>query len=191
MLTRFFAPLFALILLLAGIGVAGASSVTGTAAWTNVAVTLHTGPGANYPTLEQVDGGLRIRVLRCTVLWCEINARGVRGWASLEDIGFGQAPGRWLVGEKFTAERGGAGVVCFYEGRNFTGKSVCAGAGTVVRDLALYHADNTISSVSVGAGVSVTVCRDRKLHSYCEVLTKDSATLNGFLDNGISSYHVY
>lgn len=188
---RFLSPLFALLLLLAGTSLASASSVVGTAGWTNVPVTLHAGPGAAYDVLGDVEGGLKIRVERCTVLWCQISTGKSHGWALMRDIGFGQQPGQWLIGQKFTAQRGGTGSVCFYEGRNFTGNSVCAKSGTVVHDLVLFHADNTISSVTVGDGVSVTVCRDRNLHSYCQVLTKDEGTLNGLLDNGISSYRVY
>ena len=46
------------------------------------------------------------------------------------------------------------------------------------------------SSVKVN-GTSVLACRNRNFRSYCVVLNEDHASLEGLLDNGISSIHVY
>jgi len=41
-----------------------------TAGWTNFSGTLYHGPGVQYPVTGQVDEGVRIRVDRCSQLWC-------------------------------------------------------------------------------------------------------------------------
>lgn len=159
--------------------------------WTNFDGTVYSGPGPRYDTVGNVAGGIRIRVDRCTQRWCQFHTASVRGWISLDNVSFGQKPDGWFAGPKFPTQRGGAGSVCFYSGRNFTGASLCAGSGHLWDDLALIGFDNQISSVEVGPGVSALVCRDRNFRSYCEVVDVSKGHINGLLDNGVSSIRIY
>lgn len=181
----------ALIGLLAALAVPALALETGSAAFTNQAMTIYAGPGAQYDTLGSVDGEIAVRVNRCTELWCEIEGRSfVSGWVSLEHLDFGAGPGGLgTIRPDFPA--GGPGHVCFYEGANFSGSYACAESGTVVNDLLLFGVDNQISSIAVEGNVSVTVCRDRDLQSYCLRVVESQPTLGRYLANGISSYRVY
>lgn len=42
----------------------------------------------------ELDGKIRIRVDRCHILWCEIHAKGLRGWVAQDNISFGREP-KW------------------------------------------------------------------------------------------------
>jgi uncharacterized protein YraI len=161
---------------------------TGTPAWLINAETLREGPGAAYQLTGELGDETRIRVDRCTYRWCRIHAEGQRGWVSRDNISFGQHPRGPLTGPRLNYPAGG--VVCFYEGRDFTGDSHCARPGTVVHDLLLFGLDNRYSSVTTGGG-SVTVCRDRDFSSYCERIVEDQASMHGFLADNVSSYRVY
>lgn len=161
---------------------------TGSAAWLIKGEVLREGPGNAYDVVGELPGELKIRVDRCTWRWCKIHAEGERGWVSRDNVGFGQWPRGPLTGPKFDHPKGGS--VCFYEGANYTGASVCAKAGTVVHDLLLFHLDNRYSSVEV-IGSSVTACRDRDFTSYCELIVESQPRLHGFLDDNLSSYRVY
>jgi hypothetical protein len=175
---------------------AAAVQPTGSAGWTTDGwVTfdgqLYSGPGLRYDEVGTVETGIRVRVDRCTQRWCLIHTATVRGWMSLDNLSFGQAPDGPFRGPKFPTERGGSGQVCFYDGVDFTGDSFCADSGRVFRDLALVGRDNRISSVEVGDGVSALVCRDRGFRSYCEVVDVSKGRIDGLLSNGISSIRVY
>ncbi|MHB1111108.1 MAG: SH3 domain-containing protein [Devosia sp.] len=161
---------------------------TGTAAWLVEGQSLFEGPGQAYDVVGELGGETRIRVDRCTYRWCRIHAEGQRGWVSRDNISFGQQPRGPLTGPHFDHPRGGA--VCFFEGPNFSGASVCAKAGTVVHDLLLFDLDNRYSSVEV-SGSSVMVCRDRDFSSYCELIVESQPRMHGFLDDNVSSYRVY
>lgn len=164
---------------------------TGSPAWLITGTTLFAGPGVAYGAAGELGDETRIRVDRCSGLWCQIHANGVKGWVSLGDISFGQEPRGPLTGPRLNYPSGGSGQVCFYTGANYTGEAVCNGTGFVANDLVLYGRDNTFSSVTIGDGVSVTACRDRKFHSYCERIVVDQPVLQGFLEDGVSSYHVW
>jgi hypothetical protein len=173
---------------------ADAVQPTGSAAWTNdgwtnVESSLYNGPGQKYGEIGTVGGGLRIRVARCSGIWCEINAKNLHGWMIIGNISFGQYPWHPFDGRQRFPVRYGGGV-CFYTGQNFTGAEVCYNGGHVVKDLLLSGLDNSFSSVKIDGG-SVMACRDRNFRSYCLVINKTEASLDGLLDNGISSIHVY
>ena len=159
--------------------------------WTTYSGTLHQGPGKMYDVTGSIEAGVRVRVDRCTEQWCQIHTRAVRGWLPQSNVSFGQKPDGLLVGPKFAIQRGGPGYVCFFDGANYTGHSVCAKSGKVWKDLALFHRDNTISSIEIGVGVSALVCRDRNFRSYCKVIDVSTGNLEGLLNNGISSVRVY
>lgn len=161
---------------------------TGTAAWLIKGQALFEGPGSAYDIVGELPGETRIRVDRCTYRWCRILAEGERGWVARDNVSFGQHPRGPLTGPHFDRPTGGA--VCFYEGPNYTGASVCAKAGTVVHDLLLFDLDNRYSSIEV-AGSSVTVCRGRDFTSYCELIVESQPLMHGFLDDNVSSYRVY
>jgi hypothetical protein len=164
---------------------------TGTLAWTTRPLTLYEGPGRSYEILGNVGSQLRLRVDRCTYQWCQIHTDGARGWVWRMALNFGQYPiplwARPTDGYKW----GGPGQVCLFEGRNFTGASLCLRSGQRSKDLLLQHLDNRFSSVSVAGRVSITLCRDRNWTSYCERVEHDQPVLNGFLDNNVSSYVVH
>ncbi len=167
---------------------------TGSAGWTNDGWTnsesaLFTGPGHEYDEIGTVGGGLRIRVDRCSGLWCQIHAKNLKGWMTLTNISFGQEPWR-LFGKtpRFPVRYGGP--VCFYSGSNYTGAETCFSGTRTIKDLALVGLDNSFSSVKVGTG-SVMACRDRNFRSYCVILNKDIRNLEGLLNNGITSIRVY
>lgn len=161
---------------------------TGTAAWLIKGQSLFEGPGHAYDVVGELPGELRVRVDRCTYRWCKIHAEGERGWVSRDNVSFGQWPRGPFTGPRLDHPRGGS--VCFYEGADYSGASVCATAGTVVTDLLLFDLDNRYSSIEV-SGSSVMVCRDRGFSSYCELIVESQPRLHGFLDNNVSSYRVY
>ena len=85
---------------------------TGSAGWTNGGWTnsdssLLTGPGREYDEIGIVGGGLRVRVDRCTGLWCQIHAKNLKGWMELRNISFGQGPWKLFKGPKFPVRYGG------------------------------------------------------------------------------------
>ncbi|MEO6012248.1 MAG: SH3 domain-containing protein [Devosia sp.] len=159
--------------------------------WVSFDGQLYAGPGTNYDETGSVASGMRVRVDRCSGLWCQIHTSSVKGWMSLDNLSFGQAPDGLFRGPKFDISRGGPGQVCFYTGADFTGASFCGASGRVFRDLALVGNDNAISSVEVGTGVSAIVCRDRGFRSYCEVIAVSQGSVTGLLSNSISSVRVY
>jgi hypothetical protein len=105
-------------------------------------------------------------------------------------VSFGLGPNPPFSGPRLNYPPGGADV-CFYTGEGFTGKSFCVPPGHVVRDAALVGEDNVISSIMLMDGAKVKVCRDRDFHSWCELVTESQSSLNGFLDNGVSSWRVF
>lgn len=161
---------------------------TGTAAWLIKGQALYEGPGNAYDVVGELPGELKIRVDRCTYRWCLVRAEREQGWVSRDNVSFGQHPRGPLTGPHFDRPRGG--TACFYEGENYTGASVCVGAGKVVRDLLLYDLDNRYSSIEVRGG-SVMACRDRDFSSYCELIVESQPRMHGFLADNLSSYRVY
>jgi uncharacterized protein YraI len=165
--------------------------IYGTAAWTNKELPLYEGPGTRYDVVGDVSGEIRIRVERCTKTWCFIRGDKGDGWAAIDHLSFGQAPGTFHDGPNLHYPHGGPGIVCFYSGEGYTGTSVCAETGFVVPDLLLYELDNRFASVTIEGDVSVIVCRDRDFKSYCERVIQSDPALNEFLYRNVSSYRVY
>lgn len=162
----------------------------GTPAWSLINSSLSAGPGAAYPTTSgNVFEGQSVHVTRCTRRWCKI--ANSSGWLSIDHLSFGQTATGPLSGPKFDTGRGGNGNVCFFNGANFSGESICLPSGTVAHDLTLWGWDNKISSVSVGDGVSVNLCRDRNFTSYCVLIDQDAAQLDHLLANAASSYQIW
>jgi hypothetical protein len=50
---------------------------------------LHSGPGASYAVLGNLDGGVHVDVLYCgsDVKWCLISKNGKQGWVLPEELG--------------------------------------------------------------------------------------------------------
>ena len=165
----------------------GSAAWTDDTSWVNTNASLYNGPGPKYGAIGTVGGGLRIRVARCSGLWCEIDAPRLHGWMALGNISFGTYP----AGDpriKSPIQYGGP--VCFYTGTNYTGEQYCYAGGHVVQDLLLAGLDNRFASVKVNGG-SVMACRDRNFRSYCMILNKDEGHLDSLLSRSISSIEVY
>ena len=171
--------------------VSTASAVqTGTPAWTIVPLTLFEGPGKAYNITGDVGASERVFVDRCSRDWCQIRARHQRGWVSLFALSFGQSSTPWPFA-RLNLKGGGPGLVCLYEGRNFTGEAMCAESGFFSKDLLLLNRDNRFSSVTIEGDVSVLLCRDRDFKSYCVRVNETTPRLHGFLDNNVTSVKVY
>lgn len=168
-----------------------AHAETGTPAWSIRPLVLFQGPGTEYQLVGEIGAEARIRVDRCSRLWCHVRSGHASGWAWLRDIAFGNIIADFRTGPRMMYKRGGPGVVCLYEGRNFTGAALCAESGFRIRDLLLLGADNRFSSVTVDGDVSVMLCRDRDYTSYCERFNNSEGSLHGFLDNNVTSVRVY
>lgn len=185
----FFAVLTAFCLLV--LTAFGASAQSGSPAWALRPLILMEGPGKAYDVVGHIDAEARIYVDRCSRNWCRVHRGRAAGWASLYAITFGIGPHSPYAFPRLGYKWGGPGVVCLYEGRNFTGASLCGRAGFRARDLLLLDADNRFSSVSIEGNVSVLLCRDRDFHNYCVRLNDSQARLPGSLDNGVSAMQVY
>ncbi|HVY50298.1 MAG TPA: SH3 domain-containing protein [Devosia sp.] len=157
--------------------------------WTNFSGTLYHGPGTQYDVTGHVDAGIRIRVDRCSQLWCFIHTRDDRGWMSLSNISFGQGPWQPFVNTPKLPVRYGGGV-CFYSGADYSGRETCYAAGHVIKDLYLAGLDNSFRSVRISGG-SVLACRDRNFRSYCVILNESKPRLEGLLTGAITSIRVY
>jgi hypothetical protein len=158
--------------------------------WTNFSGTLYYGPGVQYPVTGQVDEGIRIRVDRCSQLWCFVRTQHDRGWMSLDNVSFGQGPWKpFVLTPDFPIHYGGG--VCFFTGSNYTGEEFCYNGGHVVKDLYLAGLDNAFRSVKIEGTGSAMACRDRNFRSYCVVLNSSHPHLEGLLSGAISSIRVY
>jgi len=175
--------------LLLGFALPASAVQTGTPAWTLKALTLMEGPGNAYDVTGEVEAEARVYVDRCSKTWCQIHVGGQRGWVDLYALAFGQEALPPLSGPRLDLGKGGG--VCLYEGANFTGESLCAGAGFVIHDLLLTHKDNVYSSVEITGPGSVLLCRDRDFKSYCVRVNESQPHLHGFLNNAVSSVRVY
>jgi len=181
----------AVVMGLASLTPASAFSDTGSHGWALVDLTLNAGPDAAYEPAGVIAENTAIRVLRCQVNWCLVDSGPERGWTSREAVGFGKAPEGPLFSIQPNYPAGGPGSVCFYEGRNFTGASLCAGPGQVFNDLKLYGHDNRFSSVEITGDVSVAACRDRGFQSYCERIIESQPVMDQYLVRNLSSIRVY
>ena len=174
------------------LGTVAASAVqVGTPAWSIKPLVLMEGPGHEYDVVGEIDGRVRIYVDRCSKQWCRVHSGRSAGWTSLYHIAFGNVIRSPFTLAPIPYKSGGPGLVCLYEGHNFTGAPLCAKSGTHIRDLLLLRADNRYSSVTIEGDVSVMLCRDRDYHSYCVRINDSQAALHGFLDNNVSSVWVY
>jgi uncharacterized protein YraI len=163
----------------------------GTPAWSRAPLTLLDGPGAGYAVVGAIADDQAITVYRCTVSWCLVQDGRSRGWAALSKLHFGLSSADPLTGPRLNYGSGGPGQVCFFEGANYTGASVCMGPGQVFKDLKLARMDNRFSSVSVEGHVSAAVCRDSDFQSYCTRIITSQPVLNRYLNREASSIRVY
>lgn len=82
------------------------------------------------------------------------------------------------------AEQAGPGQVCFYADANYGGASFCTTMGRSAESLGNFN--DRISSIQVGAGASVDVCRDVN-YGGCTAFSSSAAQL-GDLNDAISSF---
>jgi len=158
--------------------------------WTNYTGILYAGPGTEYSSTGNVAAGIRIRVDRCSKLWCQIHVGHLAGWLPLYNVSFGQRPSGWLSGPRFPHWVSG-GTLCFFSGSNYRGAETCIAPGHVYKDLKLVGLDNAFGSVKIDGAGSALVCRDRDFRSYCKVIDVDTPHLEGLLDHAITSIRVY
>ncbi|MDB5537862.1 MAG: hypothetical protein JWP26_4274 [Devosia sp.] len=163
----------------------------GTPAWSTQDLTLRQGPGGPYDVVGAIAADQAILVYRCTVRWCVVGQGHERGWAQISKLSFGLSSAGPLSGPRLNYGHGGPGQICFFEGRNYTGASVCMTSGNVYNDLLLSHLDNRFSSVTVEGHVSAAVCRDADFQSYCTRIIKSEPVLGRYLNDAVSSIRVY
>lgn len=170
----------------------GASTAyAGSLAQTISDANLRLGPGTKYDVISSMEAGAAVDVERCHRRWCLIDAKGHRGWASIDHLTFGEEPRGPFSGPKNEQISQGTGTICFHTRENFSGETVCAQTGMVVPDLALYGYDNTFASVSITGTISAHVCREFNFGSYCETIAVDQPRLSRLLRNNVSSYRVW
>lgn len=150
---------------------------------------LLSGPGVRYPTVTSVAKSQDVIVVRCSNRWCLI--AGTNGWMSIDDLSFGNFERRPFHGTVSDIGRGGPGQVCFHDGANYSGETVCQPSGAVALDLLLLGWDNRVSSISVEGNVSVNICRDREFTSYCELVAESQPNVHRLLNNAASSWQVW
>jgi len=182
-LRQVLATLIAGMALLLAAPAAQAQIVYGTPAWATGDLVLHEGPGGAYPVVGHIPDNTRLRVYRCSPLWCIVSDGHQKGWSRSGAIGFGVSSADWFQGG---VRYPTGGTFCLYEGNNYTGQSACFDSGTIIDDLALMGLDNRFSSIRVNGG-SASLCRDRKFQSYCTRIIRDTPVLNSFLNGNVSS----
>jgi hypothetical protein len=189
---------FAVLALLAALP-ASAVQPTGSAAWTtNGWATydglIYFGPSRGYRIAGHVAAGVRIRVDRCSGLWCQIRVGREHGWFPLDDISFGEFPGGWFrswpTGPRIAAATG-PGTVCFYTGANYRGRSLCLSSGQQYADLSLVGFDNAFSSVRITGSAGALACRDLGFRYYCKIIDASTRGLDRLLNKQITSVKVY
>lgn len=166
----------------------------GTPAWTNKALIVREGPGAQYRVIGEVLGDIRVKVLQCVRTWCLIDLVQADGWVKISQLNFGRQPGyplEDLFDNRIYAIVGGAGQVCFWTGQNYTGQSYCVESGAHSSDLTLQGFNDAFASISIEGRHYVEVCTSRDLSSYCTRLTESHPKLNRFLHKSITSYWVH
>lgn len=181
----------ALAMLLSAASPSALAVESGSHGWSRAELTLRDGPGAAYNVTGHIAERSAIMVLRCQKLWCLVDGKGGRGWSSKQYVSFGLMPAHPSNAPRLHYGSGGPGSICFYEGRNFTGAELCLGHGQVFNDLARWGLDNRFSSVRLTGNVSAAACRDRFFQSYCERIVASQPVLDQYLDNNLSSIHVY
>lgn len=167
------------------------AETTGSHGWSRQELTLRSGPGGAYDVTGTIAEDVAIRIVRCQVNWCVVDGEGQRGWTSRELVSFGMEPDSPLFVIAPDYPDAEPGMVCFYVGTNYSGASLCAEAGQVFTDLALYGYDNSFRSVEVIGSVNAAACRDRSLQSYCQRIIESQPVLDQLLANNLSSFRVY
>lgn len=188
---RFLTALASIAALLVLSAPAFAASTSGTHAWSSEALTLRSGPGLAYDVTGDIAADLPIKVLRCQELWCVVDGEGGRGWTDRNNIVFGLTSDDFPYNLNPDYASGGPGSICFYQGSNYSGDSLCVRSGRVIHDLALLGLDNSFASVKVEGSVSAAACRDRGFQSYCERITASQPALDPYLRRNLSSIRVY
>lgn len=183
-LRQILATLLAAMALMLAVPAAQAQVVYGTPAWSTGDLVLHEGPGGAYRVVGHIPDDTRLRVYRCSPLWCVVGDGHQKGWTRSGAISFGVSSADWFSGPRLEYPTGG--TFCLYEGNNYTGQSYCFNSGTNISDLLLMGLDNRFSSIKVNGG-SASLCRDRKFQSYCTRIIRDTPVLNSFLNDNVSS----
>lgn len=167
-------------------------------------VNVRTGPGVNYNRVDTLTQNEQVNVTECRGNWCYIEHEGPDGWVSgnylnqnVQVVQPTQQPNVSVTvgGPNFSVTIGNRQPkpvpvlpkVCFFNGPNFTGNSACVNAGTSDNKLTGYWNDK-VSSVRVQPGTTVTLCRNYYYNGFCQTYHSSVPSLNGFLNNQVSSY---
>lgn len=208
------------ILAVGGAGFLAMTSATLAAdAEAKVATNVRSGPGPNYKVVDTLHPGEDVDIRKCTPSgrWCYIEHRGPNGWVYtplLRPVG-GARIGRGSTANNCTFSIGpngfaltcGAGSisipapipvapvapvkrVCFYEGANYSGNSLCVNDGVDDPDLSGYW-NNRISSLKVSRGTRVSLCQNPNYSGFCNTFSSNVPYLGFALNNKASSYRTW
>lgn len=171
------------------------------------AVNVRSGPGVSHARIDALSKGARVDATRCNSGWCHVTHSGRNGWVSSRylskssnrssgnnpDVNF--SIGMDANGPNFSFSIGNpplrisSGRACFYESTNYSGKSVCVGAGHV--DSAISPPwSNNISSLRLSGGATATLCSSWFFGGYCHTFRGNAHSLGPFLNNNTSSLKV-
>jgi hypothetical protein len=172
---------------------------------------VRSGPGAGYGVVDVLNPGEVVNVGECRASgWCYVTHRGPDGWVfsrylTLPPDSADSGRGCRLMltfdddGPSLRILCGRDGIVvppstaadraCFYTGRNFTGRRLCAGAGRI--DLLDAAFDDRISSVRLFGNARAQLCQDGYMGGFCRTVFRDEPALGRALDDRVSSLTVF
>lgn len=179
------------------------------------AVNVRTGPGTGYAKVGALSSGEYVDVKQCQGSWCFVDRNaGTDGWVSANylkpvanqpapapsasDIPFNFGVTVGPGGPAFSFGIGDAPLpapvpvtpkVCFFKGNNFTGAQFCVTPTDNEPSLPGGWNDS-ISSISVGGGAQVTVCKNVFYGGACTTYAGNKPSLGSY-NNVISSYQVF
>ncbi len=178
-------------------------------------VNVRSGPGTGFGIVDTLHAGEAVNVTECQGGWCYVEKSGPDGWVSgnylqaaaatpaapapssaANDAAaaaainvFGTIAGA-VIGNIITPPVVPTPQVCFFNGPNYSGASFCVDAGTDNTLLAGFWNDR-ISSVTVPAGSTATVCRNPVYGGACRTYNADRANLHMIVNNQVSSFQTF
>ncbi len=175
-------------------------------------VNVRSGPGTNFAVVDTLHAGQAVNVTECQGGWCYVEKPGPDGWVSGNYLQATEAPppnnsaandaaaaaainvfgtiAAAVIGNIVTPPVVPAPQICFFDGANYTGASFCVDAGTSNTQLAGFWNDR-ISSVTVPAGSTVTVCRNASYGGPCRTYNADRAFLHALVNNKVTSFQTF
>jgi len=207
-------PKFFTVIIAATFGlVASTFSAFAVPATATSAVNVRSGPSTAYTILDTLHTGQAVNVTQCQGGWCYVEKPGPDGWVSgnyLQAAQGGNNNGNSAADDAAAAAAiqifgtiAGAVVgnivapppppppqICFFDGINYAGASICVAAGTTNNQLVGIW-NNSISSITVPAGSSATVCRNWNYGGTCRTYNADIALIHPIVNNQVSSFQTF